>query len=64
LKIKVFKKIFETIYKNQVWNDSDINIPLFGPSSSLENTKECSKMLNDFIYNNNCKSVLDLGCEI
>lgn len=33
-----------------------------GPGSSLENTKACSSILNKFIYDNNCISVLDLGC--
>jgi len=56
------KKRFENIYEKHLWNDGNINIPLSGPGSSLENTKECSKMLNDFIYNNHCKTVIDLGC--
>jgi hypothetical protein len=56
------KTIFENIYKNKIWNNGNNNIPLSGPGSSIENTKECSKQLNDFIYNNDCKSVLDLGC--
>jgi len=30
------------------------------PGSSLENTKQCSAILNKFIYDNNCKTVLDL----
>jgi len=54
--------IFENIYDNQLWNDSNSNIPLSGPGSSLQNAKVCSEMLNEFIYDNNCKSVLDLGC--
>lgn len=56
------KKIFENIYEKQIWNNGNINIPLSGPGSSIENTKECSQILDDFIYNNDCKSVLDLGC--
>ena len=56
------KLVFENIYKNKIWNGGNDNIPLSGPGSSLENTKECSTILNKFIYNNNCKSVLDLGC--
>ena len=56
------KTIFDNIYKNQIWNNGDTNIPLSGPGSSLENTKECSELLNKFIYENNCNSVLDLGC--
>jgi SAM-dependent methyltransferase len=35
---------------------------LSGPGSSLKNTKEYSIILSKFIYDNECKSVLDLGC--
>jgi len=54
--------IFENIYKNQIWNNNNPNVPLSGPGSSLENTKEYSIQLTKFIYTNKCKSVLDLGC--
>ena len=57
-----YKSVFENIYETSIWNNGDINIPLSGPGSSLENTKNYSKMLNKFIYDNECKSVLDLGC--
>lgn len=56
------KAVFENIYNNKLWNNGRTNIPLSGPGSSLENTKQCSSILNKFIYDNNCKSVLDLGC--
>lgn len=56
------KCIFENIYEKQLWNDSDPSIPLSGPGSSLENTKDYSNMLTKFIYDNECKSLLDLGC--
>jgi hypothetical protein len=56
------KQIFQNIYNNQVWNNKNPNVPLSGPGSSLENTKECSVLLNNVIYENNCGSVLDLGC--
>jgi len=56
------KQIFENIYTKKIWNGGNDNIPLSGPGSSLQNTKECSILLNDFIYKNSCKSVLDLGC--
>jgi len=56
------KFIFEYIYKNQIWNNGNQNVPLSGDGSSLYNAQECSKLLNDFIYNNKCNSVLDLGC--
>ena len=56
------KTVFENIYNNKLWNNGRKDIPLSGPGSSLENTKQCSSVLNKFIYDNNCKSVLDLGC--
>ena len=56
------KEVFENIYNNKLWNNGRKDIPLSGPGSSLENTKQCSAILNKFIYDNNCKSVLDLGC--
>ena len=56
------KAVFENIYNNKLWNNGRKDIPLSGPGSSLENTKQCSAILNKFIYDNNCKSVLDLGC--
>ena len=56
------KYVFDNIYKKQIWNDGNESIPLSGPGSSLTNTKDCSAMLNDFIYSHDCKSVLDIGC--
>jgi FkbM family methyltransferase len=56
------KQIFETIYAKNIWNNNDPNVPLSGPGSSLEYTKDISSLLNSFIYNNNCKKILDLGC--
>jgi len=56
------KQTFENIYKNNIWNNNNPSVPLSGPGSSLENTKECSKILNEYIYAKNCESVLDLGC--
>ena len=56
------KLIFENIYEKQIWNNGNPNIPLSGPGSSLKTTKEISNILNNFIYNNNCNSILDLGC--
>lgn len=34
---------------------------VIGPGSSLENAKEYSRILTKFIYDNHCKSLLDLG---
>lgn len=56
------KFIFDYIYQNNVWNNNDVRVPLSGPGSSLINTKNCSKMINDFINSNSITSVLDLGC--
>jgi len=57
-----YKSVFENIYETRLWNNCDPTIPLSGPGSSLENTKEYSNILTKFIYDNECKSVLDLGC--
>lgn len=57
-----YKDIFENIYKKSLWNNGDVNIPLSGPGSSLKNTELYSNLLTKFIYDNKCKSVLDLGC--
>ena len=57
-----YKLTFENIYKNSIWNNGNSNIPLSGPGSTLENTKVYSTVLTKFIYDNSCKSVLDLGC--
>lgn len=59
---KTNKDIFENIYNKNIWNNGNKNIPLSGPGSSLENTNIYSKILTKFIYDNKCKSVLDLGC--
>jgi SAM-dependent methyltransferase len=59
---KHYKDAFTNIYRNRVWNNNDPNIPLSGPGSSLNATREISSALNNFIYNNNCRSILDLGC--
>jgi hypothetical protein len=56
------KEIFGNIYKTKLWNCGDPSIPLSGPGSSLEIANKCASLLSEFIYNNNCKSVLDLGC--
>jgi SAM-dependent methyltransferase len=56
------KQVFENIYNTQRWNNGDPNVPLSGPGSSFENTRDISNLLHDFIYTNNCSSILDLGC--
>jgi SAM-dependent methyltransferase len=57
-----YKNTFDNIYKKGIWNNNDSTIPLSGPGSSINATKDIAKELNDFIYKNTCKSVLDLGC--
>jgi 2-polyprenyl-3-methyl-5-hydroxy-6-metoxy-1,4-benzoquinol methylase len=56
------KETFENIYKNKIWNNQNDSIPLSGPGSSLENTKECSLFIDQFIQDHSCDSFLDLGC--
>jgi 2-polyprenyl-3-methyl-5-hydroxy-6-metoxy-1,4-benzoquinol methylase len=56
------KEIFEAIYANKIWNDNIPSIPLSGPGSSLQNTRDISVILTEFINKNNCKTILDLGC--
>jgi 2-polyprenyl-3-methyl-5-hydroxy-6-metoxy-1,4-benzoquinol methylase len=54
--------LFENIYKKKIWNNGNPSIPLSGPGSSLANAKKCADTLNEFIFSNNCNSVLDIGC--
>jgi hypothetical protein len=54
--------IFTNIYKNQIWNQGDSNVPLSGPGSSIESTKDITNFLNNFIDEYNVTSILDLGC--
>lgn len=56
------KTIFENIYAKGIWNDNIESLPLSGPGSSLKNTSEFSRVLNNFIYEKSCSSVLDIGC--
>ena len=55
-------KVFSEIYKNGIWNNNNPNVPLSGPGSSLQNTREVTRLLEEFIYKYNCTSILDLGC--
>jgi 2-polyprenyl-3-methyl-5-hydroxy-6-metoxy-1,4-benzoquinol methylase len=56
------RQIFDNIYSKKIWNNGNSLIPLSGPGSSLQNTKECSEKLNEYIYTKCLNSVLDLGC--
>lgn len=55
-------KIFTDIYRTSKWQSGDKNIPLSGPGSSLENTVNVTKILDEFIDENKILSVTDLGC--
>lgn len=50
---------FNIIYSNNIWNNNNNNIPLSGPGSSLDNTKELILYLNNLKGFNSC---LDIGC--
>jgi len=56
------QEIFSYIYSNGVWNGNNKSVPLSGPGSSLDNTKDIVINLNNIIVNNNIKNVLDIGC--
>ena len=57
-----YKRVFDDIYEQGIWNDSDKTAPLSGPGSSIENTVDVSVLLGEFIYDKNIKSIADLGC--
>ena len=50
---------FNNIYSNNIWNNNNNKIPLSGPGSSLDNTKELVSYLNNLKGFNSC---LDIGC--
>lgn len=59
--------IFTTIYKNNVWGNCVVKSCCqysgsSGKSSSLKYTNDYIKFMKRFIMNNECKSVIDLGC--
>jgi len=57
-----YDRIFTEIYENGVWNNKDESIPLSGPGSTRESSKNIARLLEEFVYNNDIKSVVDLGC--
>lgn len=57
-----YKEIFEEIYRKGVWNDNRADVPLSGPGSSVESARNALILIDDFISDNNVKSVADLGC--
>ena len=56
------KTHFTHIYRSQIWNNKDPNVPLSGPGSSIQNTTKIVSFLNDIIDKYDIKSVIDLGC--
>lgn len=57
-----YKKIFNNIYQNGLWNDNQVDVPLSGPGSSIENACEAANMLDIFVITNKISSIIDLGC--
>ena len=57
-----YNNIFSNIYKNSIWNNNNINIPLSGPGSSLNNTKLIKKLLEEIVIDLKINSIVDLGC--
>ncbi|QKF94631.1 S-adenosyl-L-methionine-dependent methyltransferase [Fadolivirus algeromassiliense] len=53
------KASFDNIYKNNIWNNNQLIIPRSGPGSSIENTKDIVKYLNNL---KGFESCLDIGC--
>lgn len=56
------ENIFKNIYSNGIWNDNNVNIPLSGPGSTLENTALFRLFFDNFCIENNIKSIVDIGC--
>lgn len=56
------KNLFNDIYKNQIWNNKNNNIPLSGFGSSLIVTQPFLIFLDKFIKENNIISLCDIGC--
>lgn len=54
--LNVLRDRFQSIYKNNTWNGGS------GPGSSPSSTIEYRAFLERFIFENNIKSVTDLGC--
>lgn len=55
-------KLFADIYQLGKWNNNLKSIPLSGPGSSIDNTVEIRKLLDEFVVNYNIRSINDLGC--
>lgn len=53
---------FNYIYQFGVWNNNIKEIPLSGPGSSIESTRDFRDFLDRFCLDNNVDSIVDLGC--
>jgi len=54
--------IFENIYENKKWGINFANMGSSGPGSHISQVKEYMLILQEFLDNNNVKSVIDIGC--
>ena len=54
--------IFNKIYAQQIWNEKNAKIPLSGPGSTLESTKELRIFLDTVALSLDINTVIDLGC--
>jgi hypothetical protein len=57
-----YRQVFDKIYERGIWNKNRQDIPLSGPGSSLENTREVSALLEQFVADKGINSITDLGC--
>lgn len=54
--------IFQNIYDKRIWADSGNSETPAGPGSNVSVVKPFVERLNEFLMNNNVKSILDIGC--
>jgi hypothetical protein len=55
------KKVFESIYKNNIWSHSS-STPLSGIGSTLKSTQSFRDYLDMFCEEKNIQTIVDLGC--
>lgn len=53
---------FDKVYENKIWGNGEILGGSSGPGSDPKLNKKYIQYLNDFIQQNNIKSIVDLGC--
>ena len=59
IKMREMESIFTATYDNNLWNGSESKS---GPGSNLNNNLKLLKILEEFVIDNNIKTILDLGC--